>query len=218
MRSAPRHLALLALGLLVAARATAVPTTLTAVTDLPTCDVLAAPLSVHELGYGPSFPAGEQIFAPVGATTTTSGTCPLAVDNPLTPNLIVSIQNVNTVAFSAVYYVGNPGTTFANVDGVINGVLPAMRIDTAGTNVSLLTESLIADGIFAPLETWTFLVVDYNNALLPVGAFNDVGVPDTGLPPTSSGNIIAVPVPEPNAASLVALGLVALAARRRTQR
>ena len=218
MRFAPRYFAPLFIGLCVAASATAVPTTLTAVTDLPTCDVLSAPTSVEELGYGPTFPAGSQLFSPAGAVTTASSTCPLVADNPLTPNLIVSIQNINAVAFSAVYYVANPGTAFANVDGTVNGVLPTMRIDTAGTNVSLLSESLIADGIFAPTETWTFLVVDFVNALLPVASFNDIGVPDTGLPPTSAASIIGVPVPEPNTASLVALGLVALVARRRSRR
>src|SRR4029450_9622504 len=99
MRSALRHVTLLVFAVLVSFRATAVPTTLSAVTDLPTCDVLSAPLSVDELGPGPNFPVAERIFTPTGSGSTASSTCPLVVDNPLVPNLIVSIQNVSGNSF-----------------------------------------------------------------------------------------------------------------------
>jgi hypothetical protein len=91
--------------------------------------------------------------------------------------------------------------------------MSAMRIDATGTNTPLVAGDTGNDGIFSPGETWQFIIQDYVNALATAGAINTVGIPDIST--SSSGNILAVPVPEPTSAALLGLGVLALAVRRR---
>jgi len=216
MRRASRSAAFV-LGLLVSTSAMASPTTIVPLDTLGDCDPLTAPAAVEELGFSGAFPVGEVIAAAPAGLISTSACAATDIDNSQLRNARVSITNQNAVAFSAVWYIANPGTVITNIDGTING-LPAFQIDTAGTNVSLVSESGAVDGIFSPFETWLFILQDYTSAgLLGADAFTSIGIPDSGLPPTASGSIIAVPVPEPGTVALVALGLVALAARGRTR-
>ena len=213
MRFASRF-ALVALGLLVSIPAVAVTTTGLTITDLPTCDVLSAPTTMEELGLGgasPLFPVGSQIQT-LGVSSATTA-CASVTDSALITNIRLSITNLNSIGFSAVYYVANAGTVFTNIDGTIN-LLSAMRIDATGTNTPLVAGDTGGDGIFSPGETWEFIIQDYTNALLAAGAINRIGIPDTNLPATSSGNILAVPVPEPGTAALVAIGLLGIALTR----
>ena len=107
----------------------------------------------------------------------------------------------------------------SNPDGLING-LPAFKIDKVGVNQPLTVESGAPDGIFSPGERWIFIIQDYVNGLsLPPTAFSEIDIPSAVLVgKTSSGSIIALPIPEPGTAALVALGLAALSCRRSGRR
>ena len=207
-----RRAALVGAALWIAMPAGAVSTLVTSA-DAPPCDVLAIPTSpVEELGTAPAFPAGSLISA-TAATTTTTACSSSTADNPLVANALVTITNLNAVAFSAVWYIADYDTTLTNLDGLVLTV-SAFQIDAAGTNKPLVSESGAADGIFSPGETWTFIIQDYVNIFsLSAAAISSVGLPSAGL--GSSGSIVAVPVPEPTAAALLALGLVGLAGARR---
>lgn len=207
-----RFAALVSAALWLALPASAV-STLVVSADTPPCDVLSIPTTaVDELGIAPPFPVGEQIGV-AAATTTTSACSTLTADNPLVVNALVSITNLNAIAFSAVWYVADYDTTITNIDGTVLTV-PAFRIDAVGTNQPLVSESGAVDGIFSPGETWTFIIQDYANTFaLSAAAINSIGLPSAGL--GSSGSIIALPVPEPTPAALLGLGLLGIASVRR---
>jgi len=211
MRFYSRFAALTGLITSLALGASAVPTTVTAV-DTPPCDPLVVPTLVDELGTG-AFPPGEQISS---YTFTTNLVACTATENPVTTNVILGITNFNTISFTDLWYVADPETTLSNVDGTVNGML-AFKIDAVGVNTPLIPSVATADGIFAPGETWEFIIQDYANPFLPASALSSIGVPSVEpLPPfLSSGSIIARPIPEPGTAALIGLGLIALGMWRR---
>jgi hypothetical protein len=206
-----------AAGLLIAfaSSALAVPTVILH-TDTPECDPLSIPELVDELGFSPPFPLDERLDAV--ATFTQIPACPL-MDDPAMPNALVMITNlaVPPRAFDRVWYVADRETSLTNPDGVAGmpGIPPerAFRIDTVGVNTPLVSESFAMDGVWAPGETWTFIIQDYANTLgLPPSLYDSIGVPST-LSPPSSGSIIAVPEP-----SFAAMGLLgAILTRRRSR-
>lgn len=215
MGSSSRFVALLGLVLLVGVRASAIPTAVVTV-DTAHCDPLIVPVLVDELGTGGLFPAGEQIssvsLGPIAAVGPAGVNCTTGtIDSPFMANRRVSITNLNAVDFVGVWYVANAQTNVSNLDGSVNG-FPAFRIDQVGVNKPLISESLIADGIFNAGETWVFLVQDYaNNNAQPEGAFAAPGVPSLGIGDASSGSIIALVAPEPGTAGLLIVGLLGLA-------
>jgi len=206
--------ALVGAAVCIAVPASAVPT-LVSGTEVPPCDVLAIPSTVlDELGTAPPFPVGEQISAI--AATTTATACASIPDDPQVANVLLSITNLNTIAFSDVWYVADYDTVISNFDGLVLGP-GAFLIDAVGVNTPLVSEvgGSIA-GVFEPGETWNFILQDYVNTFsLSAALINTIGLPSAGL--GSSGSIVAlpVPIPEPTPAALVALGLLGLATTRR---
>jgi hypothetical protein len=228
MRSS-RFVALLGLVLLTSFQAVAVPTAVTFanptnILGQDVCDsfdVANIPGTLDEIGTAAGgFPAGEQL-TPVSlavaspATVGPAGhTCnsPALQDSPFRANFVLGIRNDNPVDYTEVWYVANTanGTDFSNWDGTINGNI-AYRIDNVGLNKPLVSESLIADGIWNAGETWVFTLQDWSNANLLNGlAINAVGVPGL-LGDGSSGSILALVAPEPGTAGLLIVGLLGLA-------
>ncbi len=59
----------------------------------------------------------------------------------------------------------------------------AFKIDDLGVDAPLLSESLVADLVFAPGETWTFVVEDWGLPAVTPTPFGSIGVgseSDTG--------------------------------------
>lgn len=207
---------LAALGvLLLAGPGLAVPVSPTDV-NLPSCDSLNVRNNfVDELGPTVGgFPNDERIFVSLLGTTAASA-CPSADTGAA--NVELRIRNRTGQQFRELWYVADPETVLANVDGLVNGQ-QAFRIDAVGANAPLVSESIAADGIFEDNELWTFIIDDYVNTLgLDASQLLSPGlVGDDSGPFFSSGSIIAF-IPEPSSALLLGLGLAGLGTRRRAR-
>ena len=173
------------------------------------CDPLlipSAPLA-DQLGFAFAFPAGERIS--FSSITTDLSACVQSDDKSIR-NKLVSVTNLETFAFAELYYVAHGGPTpgtFSNFDGYVNGVM-AMKIDKAGNNFSLWSESMTPDGIFEPGETWEFIVQDYVSSV-PVDAFYNPGFVG------SASGVPSIIVPEPTGAALSLLSGLLLLRRKR---
>lgn len=174
---------------------------------------------VDELGNG--FPPDELITSSY-ITDTTYRPCPEQPDDTGIPNVVVSITNMTNIGFEDLYYVADPETSLQNYDGWIDEVPVAVgvnqheafRIDDVGINTPLISESIAGDLIFAPGETWEFVIQDYTNGLgLMPHLFGTVGVASASTGDTfSSGSIIT---PEPGSLLVMLLGTLVLVRRRR---
>jgi hypothetical protein len=203
----------LALALLLGAPASAIPVSVTHI-NLPTCDFLAVPPDVDELGDTPAFPPDERITAVDLFTGAVA--CPSTDTGSI--NSLIVMTNITALDFVEVWYVSDPETSLSNVDGLVNGE-EAFRIDAFGVNTPLVFESILADGIFAAGETWEFIIDDYANTLglAADDFFSPGGVGGTSPGGPSSGSIIAI-IPEPSTALLLGCGLLALGTVRRQRR
>ena len=191
--------------------------------DGPDCDLYGARIATEELGTGPLFPTDERIEAV--ATFTNDAAC-LPHDIPGVANALVVMTNLTGRFWNDLFYVGDVETTLTNVDGFATSdeapppgslLTFAFRIDSIGVNRPLVFESITADGIFEPGETWHFIIQDYGNALgLPPSALGSLDFAGGSVgDPLSSGSIVQFIVPAPGPAALAALGLIAAARRRR---
>ena len=191
----------------------------------PGCDPLLVPPDVHELGHGAGqvvpgpgpFPPDEEIVTSVGISFT--NVC--GSGDPI----LIGMTNTSGIDWIEVWYVSDPETGVVNADGLVNGE-EAFRIDNSisdpgGFHHPLLFESIAFNGIFEAGETWSFQIDGYSNtAGLPPDAFASLGLVGgfSVADLASSGSIIAVPVPEPSTAALLALGLAGIAAGGRRKR
>lgn len=178
------------------------------------CDILSVPKIVDELGAPGVFPDDEIISS--DASFTDEIACPDSYTNFGVPNSLVTITNLTPTTFNNLWYVADPQTRFSNVDGFVNGE-EAFKIDDVGLNTPLVSESIAANGLFEPGETWEFIVDNYSNTLgLPPSAFFSPGRVGaiSGADQASSASIIATRIPEPASLLIVALGLFGFATRR----
>ena len=197
-------------------------------------DPLSITGDVHELGDG--FPINELIESSWVPTTRRSCFEPGNIDDPTIPNILVSITNLSPIRWSGLHYVadydptppaGVPAqwVTISNFDGFIgnnaNDLSQAFRIDNVGINVPLVSESMVADLIFEPGETWEFILQDWaaasgiagNANPTPFGSIGIAGGSPNAL--LSTGSIIAVPEP---CTVIFTLGLVGLGQYYRQRR
>lgn len=189
--------------------------------DGPGCDNHGNQLIIEELGEAPLFPADELIS--VDATFTNMVACPTSHAGG--PSALVIMTNLSGREWTDLYYVGDPGTSFTNVDGFASSAAApgieglAFRIDALGVNRNLIAESMTADGVFEVGETWEFLIQDYANAGgVGPGEMGSLDFAGASAGPVgmglSSGSIVSL-VPAPGTAGLFALGTLVAARRRR---
>lgn len=188
--------------------------------DLPGCDNHGLLQAREELGTGAAFPVDELISAV--ATFTNITACPTS-DDPGMPNVLVVMTNLSGRDWTDLYYVGDPDTTFSNVDGIgVSAAAPgvsglAVRLDMLGVNRSLLAESGAVDGVFSAGETWEFILQDWSNpfGLGPdmMGSLDFAGA--SAFDFASTGSIVQF-VPAPGTSALLGLGGLVSLRRRRT--
>lgn len=189
--------------------------------DQPTCDNHGPQTFVEEFGDAAIF-APDEAFEHA-ATFTNLSACTMT-DSPTLPNALVQITNLTGRFLQDLYYVADEGTAFSNIDGGAFGAgsptvrTPAFRIDSLGMNKNLIFESITADGILEPGETWQFIVQDYTNgsglapdALFSVGLAGDS--PNFGIM-DSSASIVRTNIPAPASSVLGLMGLALLRRKR----
>lgn len=187
--------------------------------DGPRCDNHGFLRAIEELGEGPLFPQDELISTVW--TLTQEPACPRS-DNIDIPNALVEMTNLSGRYWRNLFYVADPETTLTNEDGLAMsyaapGVMTqAFRIDALGANRNLVFESMAADGVFEPGETWAFIIQDYGNAAgLPpaFGSLDFAGA--SGGDSLSTGSVVQFVIPAPGTLALLSAGGLAAARRRR---
>lgn len=183
------------------------------------CDPLPNTLLSHELGRNTAFPANEGFIDNVGQINAT-----VCVPNDgIANDFVVQITNTSGIAWQDVHFVANPGYSVGNSDGSAvdfnNAAVltDAFRIDNIGLNNSLV-ENFVPDNIFAPGETWRFLVSNFQHnsgVILPPSFITPGLFAGTGPSTVDTASILANPVPEPTALGVLAVAGAGVLMRRR---
>lgn len=195
--------------------ASAAPINAQYVDDPNHCDSHSATVS-HELGPTPLFPADEAMSFGTVTGIATDPTC--GQDLPY-PDMVISITNDSSTYWTDLFFVGDDFLTFSNYDGHIEGG-QAMLIDDVGINQPLISESMSADLVFEPDETWIFVVHDWG-ALLTSVDFHSIGVGSNSVDnPFSSASIVAnrATIPAPSSPAIILSGLLIIGFLRQHRR
>ena len=204
----PTHpLAVLASAILLAANAAAFPLEPgLAFTGDDRCDEPTTTVHLSEeleLGQAGLFPIHRQIaFA---STSTNLGTCGIGGGGP--DDWEVTITNLSSQGWAALFFVADPGVTIGNADGTITGGHDAFLIDSTGVNAPLIAESRQIDDRLNPGETWTFLVMDFSDPAGPQFLSRGVGDASIGDALGSTASILGV-LPEPDVTALLGTALL----------
>jgi hypothetical protein len=196
------------------------------VVDDARCDFVGATL-FDELGSAPIFPPGEIIDVNVQPTTLV-----VKVPDDGQPNdWRVRIVNLTGQPWGSainrpLFFVANIPFSVGNADGTADftpfpGFSDCFEIDSLGLNQNLITESMAADNIFMPGESWEFLVTNFLaggvGGWLPP-SFRSLGhsVGAGGALGLSTASIVAgIPIPEPASVSMLVVAGGLLLRRRR---
>ncbi|KAA0214300.1 MAG: hypothetical protein DYG94_07725 [Leptolyngbya sp. PLA3] len=186
--------------------------------DTNHCDNQGARQAVDELGTF-IFPLNELIDA--SSTPTNISAC-VAHDNPNMLNYRVRMTNLTGQSWTDLFYVADLGTSISNEDGMAwstaapGAVGQAFRIDAAGVNHNLISESINANGVFEVGEVWEFIIQDFVSAWGgPAHAFDSLDFAGgSSMVPGSTGSIVQMLVPSPGVLAMMGLG-GAISVRRR---
>jgi hypothetical protein len=189
--------------------------------DVASCDNHGLWNAKEEIGTGPLFPTPCLMTA---IETFTQQSACFATDDPNRINSLVVATNLSGRFWHDLFYVADLETTFSNVDGVADSAATpgaiglAVKIDAVGSNRPLVFESMTADGIFEPGETWHFILQDFSNAYgLGADLMGSLDFAGSSFGDShSTGSLVSFnPVPAPGAVALLGLGGLAAARRRR---
>jgi hypothetical protein len=184
------------------------------------CDPVTNRRLTHELGDAAVFPLNEGILLNLAQTNVT--VC--VPDDGLPNDWRVTITNISGQAWQDLFFVVDGNSSVGNADGMVadpfNAAIPptdAFRIDgtvtVTGMNDNLISESINTNEIFENGEAWEFYVSNFVNPGNLPPLFASFGYGFASTQGNSTASILANPIPEPAACSVLALGAVSLLRR-----